>query len=153
MESSLQLLHGILLWLGVTENPHCPRHLFSAFKHLAWFQTPSEFKKTHIQLVPQMGTCVCGGGTTLGFSGGHGGLERVMEEKCWRGQLLMSLLLGHTLSGWRRRLPSETRNVQRHCRQPETFSESHIALLHTQLKGAGCSDYQRAHKSKTFVSV
>lgn len=55
-----------------------------------WFQTPSEFKKTHIQLVPQMGTCMCGGGggeTALGFSGGHGGLERGYGRKMLAGPI------------------------------------------------------------------
>lgn len=86
MESSLQLLYGIPLWLNVTENPCCPRHLlFAAFKHLAWFQTPSEYKKSHIQLVPQW---VPQGGT------GHwGSLEdtvawkEVMEEKMLAGPI------------------------------------------------------------------
>lgn len=116
------------------------KHLQSLRKHI-------------FNLCPKWVPVCLGGGRHWGSLEDMVAWKGVMEEKRWQGQLLMCLLLDHALSGWRRRLPSETRNVQRHCRQPETFSESHIALLHTQLAGAGSSDYQRAHKSKTFVSV
>lgn len=43
---------------------------------------------------------------------------------------------GPQLFGWRRGLPSERSNVQRHCTQSETFPPAgHIAFLHTQLPG------------------
>lgn len=81
MESPLQFLHGILLMSNVTENPGCPRHLYflpSSARGRVWFQIPSsECKKTSSgDTSPTQAPNGSLRGGTLGFSVGHGVLER-----------------------------------------------------------------------------
>lgn len=65
-------------------------------------------------------------------------------------QLLMSSLQGLILFGWRRGLPSERRNVQRHCRQSRDISPSqpHNLPSHPAGRSWPAARASRAHRSK-----
>lgn len=118
MESSLQLLSMASPCGSMSQRTLAAPDIFYSLPSSTWpgFKHLQSIRNHIFNSCPN-GYLAAGGGA-LGFSGGHGGLERGYGRKNAGGaKMLMSLLLSHALSGWRRRLPSETRNVQRLCRQ------------------------------------